>query len=124
PCRLAVTPEVPQARGRVIRDLREKAAEVDAVRGGQPMLLSECRIDERRFDHRLTVVEAAVDLERLHVAAPARELMLLPRRYLPLREQHADAHALPAVERGRNGPAGIARRRDEDRERPAGVAAR
>ena len=60
----------------------------------------------------------AVDLERANVVAPARELVLLARRHLPLREQHADANAAPPMKRRGDGAARVARGRDEDRQRP------
>ncbi len=59
----------------------------------------------------------AVDLERADVVAPARELVLLARRDLAFREQHADADAAAPVKGRRDGAAGVARRGDEDRQR-------
>ena len=61
-----------------------------AVRRWSPL---QTRIRERGLHERLAVVEGAVDLERADVVAPARELVLLARRHLALREQHADADA-------------------------------
>ena len=81
------------------------------------MALAQARIGERRLHERLTIVEHAVDLEREDVVAPARELVLLTRRDLPFREQHGDADAAAAVERGGHRAAGVARGRDENRER-------
>ena len=109
---------MPQARGRVIRELREKTADVDAVCRRETVTPLQARIRECPFHESLTGVERAVDLERADVVAPARELVLLARRHLALRVQHSDANAAPPVKRRRDGTARVARRRDEDRQRP------
>ena len=61
--------------------------------------------------------------QRAHVAAPAGELLLLPRRDQALGIEHHDVDPGPLVERRGHGAARVARGRDQDRQ-PARIVAR
>ena len=76
-------------------------------------------VGERLLDQPLAVVERAVNRHGEDVVAERRHLRFLDVADLALRIEHDDARVGNAVERLRDGAAGVARRGDENRQRRA-----
>ena len=101
--------------GEVIDNLRHDTRPIDGIHTREPRLIAEGMVIEHALHDRLTVVECALDRQRVDV-------VVLGRRHhaplhvgnAPLRKQHEEIGARAAAERLDRSATGVARGRNHD----------
>ena len=98
----------------VVGGLRDPAGDVDGVCAGQRSGSLKLGVEEGFLDHGLAIVESAVDLQGLDVAADGGQLLFLDFADAALWVEQDDVDALDVVEALGDGTAGVAAGGDED----------
>ena len=101
----------------VVAHLRQQTAEADAVGGTERRDRTQRVVAQRLLGHTLTVVERAVDAQGAHIAAECAQLVRLAWRDAAVGIEDRDLEAGQSGEGCAYSRAGVARGRDDDRQR-------